>query len=220
MNKLKWAFLAAILVVVVCVAAQRPRTWFGITSEAQYPVDVDQTSSALMVIAFAHHELHEGDSYEVTAADESMSNNDTLIIAFRTGATKNTHMLISFQATIAGHIDLIEGPTWDTNTGTATTVHNRRRDSSNTSLIEEDKSDTPAWTAGAVLVNPTGLADGTVIDTRYALAAQAAREGGGERGTVEWVLTTSTQYAVRFTADGNSNGGFVSLNWYEHTDSN
>ena len=212
----------AVLIVVGCafIAAQRPRTWFGITSEDQYPAIVDQGSSALVGVSFAHHNLHAGKSYEVTAVDLSMQDTDKLIVAFRTGATGNVHLLIEFATTIGGHLELIEGPTWTTNTGTATTVYNRRFDSSNTSLIEEDKSDTPAWTAGAVLVNPTGLSGGTVKDVRYLLAANAAREGGARRGTSEWVLAPSTQYAVKYTADGNSNGGFVSLTWYEHESPN
>lgn len=191
----------------------------GLTDGEGKVARLDKMSAVLVGIANAHHRIHGGDSYMVSAVDESMGDGDTLILGLKTPVTKRMHLVVSFTATVAGHVTVTEAPTWTTNTGTATTVYNRHRGSDNTSEVSEDKSATPAFTAGGVLTNPTGGSGGTVVETHYVLAASGNRSGGEARGTEEIILKQATQYLITFVADGGSNGAQLRLDWYEREDS-
>jgi len=197
----------------------------GVTGElisAHHPVAPDGRSVALrdalfpaqVVLDHVHHEVHEGDSYKVEVVDESMADNDTLIVAFKTHATKRPHLYFNFTTLAGGHVELIEGPTWDTATGTNVPAINRLRvPPLNVSSLLQDTSG--AFVAGGVVKNPVNLAGGVVIGTIYGFGKnQFSAQGSGP----EVVLAPGVTYALRFTADGGSNAGQLTLRWYEHTD--
>uniref|UniRef100_A0A6M3J5Y7 Uncharacterized protein n=1 Tax=viral metagenome TaxID=1070528 RepID=A0A6M3J5Y7_9ZZZZ len=168
-----------------------------------------------VTIDVGHHEIHDGDSFHVAVVDTVMADTETLIVAFKTpSGAKLSHMVFGWSIKAAGHVDLVEGPTWTTNTGTVIVPRNRLR-SGGTSTLTEDKTATPAYTAGGVLLNPTGLAGGTTITLGYGFASKTAGNQGSH--DTEWVLKAATAYAIVLTADANSNGGFIELDWYEHT---
>ncbi len=176
-----------------------------------------------VTIDVAHHEVHEGDSFKTWAVDESMGDNDTIIIAFKTAAgSKRIHMVWGFLTLVGGDLQIWEGATWTTNTGTLNPIINRKRKTSpDSSTLLEDKTATPTFTAtDNVLLNPTGLGTGsaTSIDRHYAWGQKSKLLAGGTRSLDEFILKVETQYAVVFTADGGSNKAELALDWYEHTD--
>jgi len=166
-----------------------------------------------------HHEVHEGDAFAVEYADDTMADTDTITLAFKTpNTTTRIHLTIEFSVLVGGHVELHEDATWTTNTGTLRTIYNRKRLASMTSsVLLEDKTATPTFTAtDAVLYNPTSPS-GTIIHTVYAWGLKS-RPTMSSREIEEWILKPNTAYAVILTADGNSNAAQLILDWYEHTD--
>jgi hypothetical protein len=68
--------------------------------------------------------------------------------------------------------------------------------------------------------NPTGLGTGsaTSLFQWFAMAPQSTKSASSDRDTNEFLLKAGTQYAVVYTATGATNGGSITLDWYEHSD--
>lgn len=184
----------------------------------------DDMSKALVAITLPHARAHEGLSFFTDFVDEDMGDDATLIIAFRTmSAPLRVHMTGEFSTLIGGDIAVWEDPTWNTNTGTANPIVNRRREvTPKSSGLLEDKTVTPLFTAtDNVLVNVVGLntTGATRLHHFYAFGAQGRTARGGARDSEEIILKPDTQYALVFTADGANNKAQIILNWYESIDS-
>lgn len=175
---------------------------------------VDAMTDAITVIEYEHHEHHGGSAYAVqnnTAAGTSC------ILAFKTPAgTKRAHMVYEFSAESKAHVTVYEGRTWTTDTGTVVAPKNQNRGSANTSMLLEDKSATPDWTAGGVLQDPTGQGDGSVISLIYTYTSKQVGASEGKRN--ELVLKPDTTYSFELASDDGSKGLQLRLYWYEHTD--
>lgn len=181
---------------------------------------LDSLSKTLIFITDSHHRIHIGESFTVNAVDETLANTDTIIISFKTPSLdREVHMFLFFSTLVGGSLELWEGVTWDTNTGTATAIINRKRDLNPLfSGMLEDKTDTPRFTAtGNILVNPTNLGTGSAVslDKQYAWGERGKVGAGFLRDEHEFILMPDTQYAVVFTAIGGSNKAQVTLNWHE-----
>jgi hypothetical protein len=174
---------------------------------------VDEITQALAIIDTPHHEVHDGESFTCFAVDTAMADTETLIIAFRTGATE-VHMVIDFDALVAGHIEVDEGATWDNASGAVITIQGRNRRNSEDSVIVGNQSG--AWVAGQMVANPTNPVSVAIIDTIYAFGTKQIGVVP-PRGMNEWILDINTTYIIRLVADGNNNAGFIRLNWYEET---
>lgn len=182
--------------------------------------DVDAMSNALIVIDSAHHEIHGGASFFSGTFDTSMTTSDTMVLAFKTptvspSSEKRIHMLVQWSCKASGHLSIIEGPTWDTGSGSQHPIYNRFRGHATTSVILEDT--TSSFVANdAMVLNPTTLAGGTTIWSEYGWADK----GIGSSGVAldEGILAVDTTYAFVLTADATSNAGLIALKWYEHTD--
>ena len=173
----------------------------------------------LTVLPSAEFEAHEGHAFTFSTVDEAMDDAATLNVAFKTCHHKgDVHFYASFTALVGASIAIIEAPTWTTNTGTATSLYNRKRGTNpiHSSMLE-DKTATPAFTTtDKLLVQVTGLAGGTEIWKRYAWGEKGKAEAGDYRADNEILLRRDTQYVVLFTALGASNKGQIILNWLEH----
>ena len=180
---------------------------------------IDKVSGALAVVSFAHHEIHEGDSFFADVVDLVMANADTINIVFKTPpGTKRAHMTFGFSTAVGGHVDVLEGPTWNQGTGTAVGIFNRKREATmNSSMLLEDLNQVAFTASDELILNPTGLAGGTTIHDVYAFGAQKVPAGGREENEI--LLLPDSTYCMCFTADGANNKGQLVLNWYEHTDS-
>jgi len=168
-------------------------------------------------ITAAHHEIHEGDAYSFILTETTMQTTETINVAFKTppSTTKFIHMIVEFSTRAGGLLEIIEAPTWTNQTGTIGVVLNANRNSSNTSNLLEDET-TTIFTAGGVGYGVTTIltTNATVIESRYAWGAN--RVPAVDRSLFENILLADTQYVVRFTADGNTNGGQIHMRWYEH----
>jgi hypothetical protein len=178
----------------------------------------DSSFKALLIQEIEHGEIHKGCAYVTEAIDESMANNETIVIAFKTPAVPEVHMVVDFGAKSSAHVELIEAPVWSTGTGSQLPVYNRDRNSANTTSLLEDTGGSFVDSDNVVL-NPTNLAGGTVIPdgTLYVFAPTGLGSTSRSRGTVETILAVSTLYAFKFEADAGTNAGHLKLRWYEHT---
>jgi len=181
---------------------------------------LDGVSEGLITIDYAHHEAHEGDAFETSAVDESMGDGDTIVLAFKTmSAPKRVHVIIEFATAAGGHVDIIEGPTWDNQSGTLNPIYNRKREASmGSSGLLEDQGQASFIVSDNVILDPTTFAGGTAVHTHYIFGA--TKTPASARGVHEWLLKPDTQYGIRLTADGVTNGGQIIITWYEHSDSN
>ena len=181
---------------------------------------LDGVSEGLITIDYAHHETHEGDAFETSAVDESMGDGDTVILAFKTmSAPKRMHMIMEFATLVGGHIDIIEGPTWDNQTGTLNPIYNRKREAEmGSSGVLEDQGQASFIASDNMILDPTTFAGGTAIHTHFVFGARGSPASA--RGVHEWLLKPDTQYGIRLTADGAANAAHMRVEWYEHSDSN
>jgi len=183
---------------------------------------VDSITGVAIGITNAHHEAHEGDSFVACFVDETMSDAETIILAFKTPAgTKRVHMLLQFETLVGGSLKLWEGATWDAQTGTQAVITNRKRVTvPGSSGVLANQAQAGFVAAGVVNANPTNFSVGaaTLVKDAYAWGQRNQILAGGARDTEEVLLKPETQYAAVFAAIGNSNKAHVILNWYEHTD--
>ncbi len=178
----------------------------------------DIISNALVVVTDGHTHIHEGKMFEADIVNLNMANAATEVFAFRTGAGPlRAHMLIQFVTLIGGHVDLIEGPTWDAQTGTLVSIVNRLRGSTNISFLEENQAQAGFVASGNLIRNPNTLAGGLIVHDVYAFG-ERNKFSAESRDTTEWMLDPDTDYAIKFTADGGpTNMMQMSLVWYEHS---
>jgi len=183
----------------------------GIAGDNVVDLGVDRSTNTLQTIDYSHHEIHSGSTFRVQANADPVS---SLVIAFKVGnQTKLPHIIWEVSHESSGYIQLLEGPTWTTNTGTDRAPKNSRRDSTNTSILEGDA--TGAFLADNIVIDPTGLAGGTVIsDKRW----YGTRESETTARRAELILKSNETYAFVWTSTDGAKGVQIRLEWYEHAD--
>ena len=176
------------------------------------PVRINADSEGLITIDVGHSKVHQGNSYLSWINDEDLDNNETLVLSFKTDATKEMHMTLLTNGTVEGNSEVREGVTWDTGTGTPNPIYNRNRNSSNTSMALEDTDGSFNATMNLVL-NPDNVTGGTVIDRHHFGVGKKA--GGEAREREEIELKKDTNYCFVITSEGNDNDVLLKLSWYE-----
>lgn len=171
-------------------------------------VGMDGSTNSLQVVTYEHHEIHEGNHYEVRI-NKDVPNGGTYNLAFTTpNTTKWIHMIFGVDVELQADIILYENITSFTG-GTAVTPINNNRNSVNTSGITDMEFDTTATVGSPTTLAHLVLGSGRVV-------------GGMARGAEEFVLKQNTTYYLLITnqATGAANETNITLNWYEHTDKN
>ena len=167
----------------------------------------DPTTEALTTISLLHHEAHAGNFFRCFVEAAALGAAGTLVAAFKTPTgNKFGHMGISFDVKVDGYVDLIEGPTWDNQSGTLAPIYNRRRASTNASVMLEDQGQLTFIASGNLNKDPTTLAGGTAIRIGRLWSA-GVKVGQSRQAGGEWILDSDTQYDVRLTAVSAENGG-------------
>ena len=171
-------------------------------------VPFDKITGALLTITYAHHEIHEGDSFHcaVSTASIGAETNDHLHLTFTTAdVAKKAHMVFYVEASGAVVVTLIEGWATGGTGGSSKPIYNRNRSSSNTS------SAIPSVTTGAIAV-----VGGSTLMTRHIGAGKSS--GGGVRQSDEWVLKPNTKYSLRAYDTATGVSAFIEMDWYDHAD--
>ena len=167
--------------------------------------DIDKLTRWANVIDGAHHEIHEGDAYNVTYNVENIgamtTPDDMIQISWRTpNKKKHMHMVIYASCSAAALYKFTEG--WNgagvSPTG-ALVAYNRNRNFQNDSVTFN--YDATAVTGGVLLEQQT---------------ITAGKFGVGEsRAGQEWVLRPNRNYAVSLYLNG-AGIATLDLNYYYH----
>ena len=186
----------------------------------------DDIVHALCIVDYAHHEIHEGDSYYLTNSAVLASTGHVTTIAFKTPAVsdpqKRMHLLYEVEVVGGGAtFDILEDVTSVTG-GAAIIPFNRLRGSAKVSTIQ---SMTGA-VAGKGLIGDTLGSDPVVATGGTSIIpgggmdlGNGTKDGGGSRGAHEVVLKPNSIYHLSLTTIANSVTCILHANWYEHTDS-
>ena len=184
---------------------------------------LDPSSFVAVGIDYAHHQIHEGNSFSISHYEADFDKIENFGVLFTTPNTLNRiHMFPIVYAGAASLFEICEAPTLDT--GNYPTVFsapiNRDRNSSTVSTLLSVRA--------APVVNRVSLkrpgdgipvtADGTII---HAEMIGSSKQGGGSGGrdNNEYMLKQNTTYYFRLSgsAGGADNTvGSIILSWYEN----
>lgn len=170
----------------------------------------DDATDQVVTIAYDHHQIHEGDSYEYTEIKDQTQDHVYDIQITTPNTTKWSHFTFEFDVEAETdwyfyeNVNIILA-------GTAVTLLNHNRSSSNTSgLTIKAITNTTIGNANA----DTAVAAATTL--MHGIAGAGKKVGGMGGSRHEWLLKQNEDYCIRFIATA---AGFVSwhLDWYEHT---
>lgn len=180
---------------------------------------VDPVSGSIQIISFAHHELHEGDTYLVCAKDADLDDGDTLSFAWLVpDTTREQHLVLEVSNTVGASITILEGPTVDTTTGTDVPIYNRHRRSANMSMLQH-----PNGLVSSIAVKAIGgVENGTVIESFNIGAGGNPQQasGGSARGVSELITKANTVYMIIMIGLADNGSANMELDWYEHIPNN
>jgi hypothetical protein len=168
---------------------------------------IDETTGSVITIDYAHHEIHEGDSFTVS---DTLACNTTTVkwMIVTPNTTKYAHLV--FDLSSSGEATFLVTGDADRTAGTALTTFNRRR------------VGTPASSTVTVSRTPTdGGTDGATIlfSKRSGITGVGSKsiEGANAREFNEWILKPNTKYIVSITTYADVYAT-CKLDWYEHQD--
>lgn len=182
---------------------------------------LDAATHATNIIDYAHHKIHDGDSFSCHIENNVTEIGEMTAIAFRTPTNKYIHIIARFESTTAAYCAIYENTSIDKGEGTDLTIYNRDRNSGNTSTIMTIES--PAEVGKATSYNEAQAAGANITTTTelwrmYVGSTNKETPGGDGRGGNEWILARDTEYCFLINAlsadDGIHN---ITLNWYEHS---
>ncbi len=192
----------------------------------------DKMTGAAPVMEYEHVAIHDGKSFSAHYESEAplpTNAGEETAIGFITpiSTTGRIHMIIDVRADDESVWELREDSAIVLGSGTNLAALNRFRDSTNTTHIFNNDV-LPATTLTSYTVaeaNVAGLAGGTILHSEtIAIAAGppfASVVNAQVRGQREWILAAETEYVIIVTSSTIADTVHeISLNWYEHVDSN
>jgi len=167
---------------------------------------LDPVSGVPIQIGSPHHEIHEGDAYEVCFANSALADNGSISFHLTNGAVKQMHTVVGIGVGGDALVQIFETPLSATS-GTGVTPVNQNRSSSSTSGV-------------TVLRDATIGTDGTVIKQFMIGGGTGGNASGSDSVFVrELVLPVSGVYEYKLTnLGGAAKVASLSVNWYEHAD--
>jgi len=195
--------LLILLFATPCFAGDRNHTQFG----------KDTSTGSILAIGYAHHEIHEGNSF-VAGSSGILANEASLKISFRTPDTdKWSHFNYAAACSLDATLTFTENPTVTVNTGSALPIYNNNRNSTNTSILLG--SSTGVYVANSLTLGAT-MSGGTSIKPVVHLGS-GKKTGGGASSFTEAVLKQNEDYSVVLTSEAADNHCFLEIYEYEHT---
>lgn len=167
------------------------------------PIEIDPVTHALNVVNYPHHEIHEGEAYNISAVDTDVDSGAVFSLGFTTGVGSSFfHLVFDFTTSAQTEITVRDSP--GLSGGTAITAFNRNRTSTNTSACTCTTNPAISGTGGS----------GTVIFQQT--VGVKANTGGQARDVSEWILNSGTNYLFVTQSAAANNIISTKLDWYEH----
>ena len=163
----------------------------------------------MQTILFAHHELHEGDSYGCIGVIDLSINNILDLQLTAPNTTEWVHLTISYDTESETIFELYENVTISTPGAVLIPINHNRNSLNASGLTIKTITNTNLTNANA----DTAIAGATLLATGI---SGAGRSGGDDSHDHEWILKQNEDYTLRFTATA---AGYTDyhLEWYEHT---
>ena len=166
---------------------------------------MDENTWGLTTIDYEHHEIHEGDSYITSDVNDVASGGWMSYLIKTPNSTKWAHCLVSIQSEGESEFRICENPTVTAN-GTAMSLINRDRNSSNT-----------ATTAVYKIPSCTASGDTVIIDHWGGTAKAGVAQSGLSRARGEFILKQNEDYLVYISNQaGGANQTAIHVELYEH----
>lgn len=163
-------------------------------------VDIDDRTTALVNIGYAHHKIHESNHF-YSAKYVDLNNNEVYDFVFICGAgPKKSHFVFTIQATQLTEIILYEGTTYTG--GFTTNAFCNDRQSSNTSILQ-------------ARVGATVTDYGTNI---WEAKISSGKGIGVASNRSEFILKNNTNYAFYIKSLSPANSVTTVSEWYDHED--
>ena len=158
----------------------------------------------LITVDVNHQRNHDGRAYyayKAYPASSPLASLASIDIMFACAAGIIPHLNVEAMCMGDAELKIYENAT--STGGTSFTPINRNRNSTNVSQ-------------SAMVINPTVTATGTEIDYQIIAGGVGKKSGGGESGSLEYVLKPLTNYLFRLTnVNGTNHAAFLALEWYE-----
>ena len=166
---------------------------------------IDRVFRAFVIVDAFHAMIHIGRAFHLSDYDASVDIATPKRYRFVTPveARGEAHFEWIVNADGPCIIELYEGPT-SSGAGSALTPRNRKRESSNTTILTVTKDSTVS-------------APGTQLEIqRLGIGGNPSKSAGGDsNGRHEWELNGNTIYEVVITPDSNGTEVWASFDWYE-----
>lgn len=175
----------------------------GLIGQRVYIGPTDPISDVPVIVAFEHHQLHEGETYQYTYAPAALAINTSvllrLVVPVLTPTVKTPHFALEVDATAETWVFMYETPTTTAN-GTQQTTHNRNRNSANAAGM-------------TVWLTPTVTGNGTLLNS--SIVGAGTKAGGSSRESIEWDLSSNKVYLIVATAKVAGVNICLRAMWYE-----
>lgn len=188
---------------------QYPRRHVGIVDIDQHTAIVDEVSSALVMVHYEHHEIHEGDHYFVRGYQDLAINNVLDFTWLMPNTTKWIHWTWQIETESETNWLVYESAVATNPLANAVTPRNSNRNSTNTSTTTM-KYELQANLAAAN--GDTNIGAATLLSSGISGAGQ--KSGRAERAN-EMIMKQNTLYCLRTIATA---AGYINftMEWYEH----
>lgn len=184
---------------------------------------IDEATGAYAGIDYAHHEIHDGTSFNCFCYQNVEEIGARTIIAFKTGDLPTCiHVTPLGSASGGAHARILAAPNIVDNTGASLTVFNRNQCSNNKSQVIDTSQnpDVPGQAMFFTALTMGNVTGGTEIAHAHLQEGAGKKAlGGVARDTQEWQLAPNTLYAFEIESlVAEENYCEVELNWYENND--
>ena len=172
---------------------------------------IDHKTNALIVIDNEHYEIHEGDTYRLSASDVVGSGNSFNLVITTPASAVELHFVPTIVSANVGTVTFYELAEAFTGGSTVTPRNaNRRRPDASVASVKEDAT---LNTTNAITLVERQLGASGSNPSEASPGAEAESRG-------EWILAAGTDYAIVFDNDaGVDNDVTIVFSWYEHTPS-
>ena len=174
-------------------------------------VKFDAVTNGQVTIPTEHHEVHEGDAYNISHLYSAVAKDAVVAVQLDTQGTHDIHLkrLEAYITGAKGLLELVEAPT--VTDGTTPVA-----------IINQNRAGTPRASNARAYSDPSGISGGTVLESRLFGGGGVGQQApaGNRPIEVEFILRRNTTYLLRLT---NQSAGAEDLSiwsfWYEETTS-
>lgn len=165
---------------------------------------IDFATNSLVNIDFEHYMVHYGKVYYIDRVATIDTDATNIILIVTRDTPIYAHLGIILISTKGCLLEFYED-TVTSNDGTALTIFNRNRNSSNTSIM-------------GAFHTPSVTTNGTLLQSKHVGSAGVAEksEPGETRNLSEWILKRNSKYLLKVTSHEDANETIIGASWYEH----